>query len=79
MPGNALPERRPCRGGARAAPPGERRDLAEVVTDLRLLSDGSCSVLLERERLLLGQALLELEGLSPVSYTHLTLPTTPYV
>ena len=31
------------------------------------------------QRAMVGRAAPYLDGLNPVSYTHLTLPTTPYV
>ena len=78
MPKDALP-RSPSPGGSRPAAPFEPASaIAEVAADLRLLSDDSISTLSERERLVLGRALLELEGLpSTAPARGWSTPETP--
>ena len=56
---------------------GDRR-LAEASEPARADLDRAADVVVEELRKRLGSSFL-LEELAAVSYTHLTLPTTPYV
>ena len=59
--------------------PGNIRELKNMVSRLLILGAEEEVSLAEVEAQLLPDSQLEESFIKPVSYTHLTLPTTPYV